>query len=116
MHSAHPAHALRAHFSATGGRNGARWSAMRPSAECASDGRKWGKNAGCTAAQRGTARKLAKSCAGGDALMQSARNADAADETRGENCPDYRCTYCANFVCILCCTMSGGDVYYKSSA
>ena len=75
-----------------------------------------GQNAGCTAAQRGTARKLAKSCAGGDALMQSARNADADAENRGEIRPDYWCTGSANFVCILCCTMSANAVYYKSSA
>ena len=53
---------------------------MRPSAECASDGRKWGKNARCTAAQMGAARKLVKSCAECDALMQSARTTDAAAE------------------------------------
>lgn len=115
-HRAHPAHALRAHSSATEGRFGVRWSTIRLSAECASDGRKWGKNAGRTAAQRGAVRKLVKPCAECDALMQSARNADTAAEIRDENRPDHRCTGCANFVCILCCTMSDGDVYYKSSA
>lgn len=53
---------------------------MHPSAECASDGRKRGKNAGCTAAQRGAARKLDKPCAECTALMQAARTTDAAAE------------------------------------
>lgn len=87
-HRAHPAHALRAHSSATEGCHGTRWSAMRPSAECASDGRKWGKNAGCTAAQMGAARKLVKPCAEWTALMQAVRNADTAAEIRDENRPD----------------------------
>lgn len=80
-HIAHQAVALQAHSSATEGRHGTRWSAMHPSAECASDGRKWGKNAGCTAAQRGAARKLTKPCARGAALMQYARNADTAADS-----------------------------------
>lgn len=64
----------------------------------------------------GAAHTLTEPCAGDDVLMQAARNADATTEIRDENRPDYRCTCCANFVCILCCTMSDGDVYYKSSA
>lgn len=80
MHSAHQAHALWAHSSATERRHGARWSAMRPSAECASDGRKWGKNARRTAVRMGAVRTLGKPCAACDALMQSARTTDAAAE------------------------------------